>query len=87
MDVVVSPLLSITNQIDPWVLPLALGSVVWEQRGNARSVGFIHLSRRSPRSRYFRQPGLGTPEVRFASIRNQKPVELRAESPRTIPSW
>jgi hypothetical protein len=75
MDVVVSPLLSITSQIDPWVLPLTLGSVVWEQRRDVRSVGFIHLSRRSSHSRYFRQPGLGTPEVRFANIRNEKPED------------
>lgn len=87
MDVVVSPLLLITNQIDPWVLPLTLASVVWEQHGNARSVGSIHLSRRSLRFALFSPAGIRHSKVRFASIRNGKPVELTAESPRTIPSW
>ena len=74
MDVVVSPLFLITNQIGSWVLPLTLGSVVLERRGDAGNVGFIQLSRRSPRFALFSPAGIRRSRSALCEIRNEKPA-------------
>jgi hypothetical protein len=51
MDAVVTPLLSITNQLDPRVLPLTMGSVAWDDGViTCAKSGFYSLHTRSAKT-------------------------------------